>query len=398
MTVPRRAEAHPGGDDFPSLADVQAWLAALPEAIGSLSGTELAEAIPRVERAYERFPELAAQFPRRTLLRRLRAAAATLPDTAAVPLLLLCAAAEPADPACRTALFERAARAHGGALLLALVRLFRSYTAVGWEEIGPAVAALSAEGAGARTILEILSEILDDAGNRPEDAAGLGRVLAPLLASEPAAIEPAALARAAAGARRRLGEASAGAGEAPRRHALAALAERVKARLGPPAWPREDKARPARPGGETAFPSFVAQWPELAIEVPAAQLHADHAVLGADGVLRAGRHGAGAFCCGPRLNLPAGRYRIRIVGEAGAGAEYSMEILCRLGERATVPLCEGRYVRDGPIAGTLAELAFASDIALRDFQVVVRVRSPAAAFALASLAITADRLRPDPED
>lgn len=385
-------------DEFSSLTEAQEWLAALPQAIASLSQAGLVAAIPRIERAYDQFPELLAPFPTRALLRPFRAVADALCDAEAVPLLLLCAAAEPSDPAALAPLFERAARAQGSAALLALVRLFQPYVALGWETIGPAIAALGAQGTGAAATLEILSEILDGTEAPFGSAVALGRVLAPLLLTEPAAaIDPARLAQAAAGARHHLAKTPAGDGGAGRGHDWLALAERLKARLQPPA-PPPGAAPPAWPSGEIGFASFLAQWPELTIAMPAAALQAGHATLGADGVLRAARPEAGLFCSGPRFNLPAGRYRVRIEGEAAAGAEYGVEATCRLGERAAAPLYARRYAPDGPLAGTLAELSFASDIALREFQVVVSVAGSSAAFAIASLAIIADRLRPDPQD
>jgi hypothetical protein len=155
----------------------------------------------------------------------------------------------------------------------------------------------------------------------------------------------------------------------------------------------------AWPPGEPGLPSFLAQWPDLAIEVPARQLYTRYAVLDPDGALRAERHAGGAFCYGPYLNLPAGRYRVRIDGEAASGAEYVARITRSLGDRGPAPVCERRYVRQSRVVGVIAELAFASDIALRNFEVVVDVASPsAAAFAIASVTIKADRLRPDPED
>ncbi|HJU19984.1 MAG TPA: hypothetical protein VJ770_26325, partial [Stellaceae bacterium] len=175
-----------------------------------------------------------------------------------------------------------------------------------------------------------------------------------------------------------------------------ALAERLRARLQPPAAPR-DEARLAWPSGDIGFSLFVAQWPDLTIEVPAAQLYTRYAVLGADGVLRAERHGKGAFCYGPYLNLPAGRYRVRIFGEAAAGAEYTARVACSVEDRKSVPVCEKRYVRDGRSSGAIAELVFASDIELRNFEVVVTATSRSAAIAVAALAITGAGLRPDPE-
>jgi hypothetical protein len=391
-------EARAARDEFASLTEAESWLGGLQEAIGSLSRTELAEAILSVERTYEQFPELAVRFPRRAVLRHFRTAAAALPDAEAVPLLLLCAAAEPSDAISLAGLLERAARAGGSAALFPLLRLFQPYTDLGWEEIGPAVTALAEGGAGAAALLESVGEILGGTEHSPATAAALGRVLAPLLSLEPTVINPAALARGAAGARRRLAEAAVDCCDEERGRRTLALAERLRARLRPPARP-PGGTPVAWPPGEPGLPSFLAQWPDLAIEVPARQLYTRYAVLDPDGALRAERHAGGAFCYGPYLNLPAGRYRVRIDGEAASGAEYVARITRSLGDRGPAPVCERRYVRQSRVVGVIAELAFASDIALRNFEVVVDVASPSiAAFAIASVAITADRLRPDPED
>ncbi|MGH7053800.1 MAG: hypothetical protein ACREFA_08275 [Stellaceae bacterium] len=347
-TLSPPVEAGLGETEPATPAAAQAWLAAVPRALGALSPAELAAMLLRVERIYDRFPELLARFPRRTLLRQVRAVAKTLPEDTALPLLLLCAAAEPSDPTARASLFARAARSRGGASLPALLRLFRPYAAPGRAELGPALAALDPA---------VLSQTGTGVGSAEEPAGGR---------------------------------------DPGRRHEVLALAARLRARLRP-APPPQGAAPPARRRGTIGFASFLAQWPELSIAIPAAQLQADHAGLGADGMLRAVRPAAGPFCSCPVLTLPAGRYRVRITGEAAAGAAYSVEALCRLGGRAAAPLREERYVRDHPIAGILAELVFSSDIALRDFHVVVRVADPPAALAIASLAITGDRLRPDPE-
>jgi|GEM_PF-3138457 hypothetical protein len=394
----RRRRQGQGGaatDEFPSLADAQAWLKDLPQTIGSLPRAELAEAILKSERAYEQFPELAIAFPRRALLRHLRAAAAALPEAEAVPLLLLCAAAEPSDSASLAALFERAARTDGGACVRPLLRLFRRYRKLGWEEIGPAAAALVERQAGAASILEILRKIADGGGDPPEDAE-LGRLLAPLLAGPSATVDPAALLRTAAAARRHLAAAEADDTGAARRRQALALAARLRVRLRPPGRPA-DRERFEWPRGEIGFPAFIAQWPQLAIAIPACQLYTGYAALGADGILRAERHAGAAFCYGPYLNLPAGRYRVRIDGEAGIGAEYLVEAVRSLADRGPVPVCNRRYAQPNGSAGVIAELAFTSTIALRNFEVVVRVTSPSTAFAIAGLTITADRLQADPE-
>lgn len=400
-------EEHAAGGDFAGLAEAQAWLAALPQAVGALCGDKLAAAVRRLDRAYERFPELEAACPRPALLRRMRAAAAALPDAEAVAALLLCAAVEPADHAALAALFERAARARGGTALPALVRLFRPHVALGWRDLGPAITALIARGAGAAAVLDLLSALLGGAGCAAQEAAELGAALAPLLASAaPAATAPAVLARAAAGARRHFDEAGRrGAppsrtdreNAAARRERWLASAERLRARLRPPAR-QEDEPAAAWPTGEVGFASFLAQWGALTITVPACQLSTRYAALDAEGVLRAGRHDGAPFCCGPYLTLPAGRYRVRLVGEAGAGADYRVEARGRPEGGGAAPLAKERYARAEPVAGVLAELAFDSAVELRDFEVVLRVASPSVAVALAALVVSGDRLQTDLED
>ncbi len=392
--------ANPGKEraatsEFRCLAEAEAWLGGLRQTIGSVPRAEFAETMMRIERAYDQFPELALAFPRRALFRHLQSIAAALPDAEAIPLLLLCAAAEPADRASLAGLFERMARANDGPSLRSAFALFRQYLDLGWEELGPAVAVLVEQRAESTVILAIIGEILKKADDPPETVAELGRVLAPLLVAEPGmAIDPTALGRIAAAARRRLATAEAEAGDDGQRRNLLALAERLQTRLRPPARSC-DETRMAWPSGAIGFASFMAQWPDLAIEVPAHYLFTSYAALDAEGMLRAERHAAGAFCYGPYLNLPAGRYRVGIVGEADAGAEYVAQVMHRPKQDAPAPICARRYVRNSRIVGVIAELGFASDVELRDFEVVVNVASASVAFAIAAVTIEADRLRPD---
>jgi hypothetical protein len=381
--------------EFRSLAEAEAWLGGLQQAIGSIPRTEFAQVITRLECAYDQFPELVDLFPRHALFRHFRAVAATLPDAQALPLLLLCAAADPSDRAALAGLFERAARSNGGTFLPPAVALFRRYVDLGWQELGPAVAALVEQRSGAAVILATLAEIVQ-AERPPESVAELGRALASLLANEAPAIDPAALVQAVNAARRHLAAAAAGAGDAAQRRKLLARVEHVKSRLRPPP-PSSGAAHAAWPTGEIGFASFMAQWPDLAIEVPAGQLYTRYAALGPDGVLRAERHTGESFCYGPYLNLPAGRYCVRIIGEAAAGAEYSARITHSLADCGPAPVCERRYRQPSRVSGVIAELAFASDIELRGFEAVVNVTSPSAALAVAAITINADRLQPDPD-
>jgi hypothetical protein len=395
MTVaPQPGEGRAAPGEFVCPAEAEAWLGALQQTIGSIPRTEFAETIMRIERAYDAFPELAVAFPRRALFRHVRSVAAALPDAEAIPLLLLCAAAEPTDRASLAGLFERLARAKDGAPLLSAIALFRPYRDLGWEELGPAVAVLVERRAASAVILAIIGEILTRADDPPETVAELGRVLASRLFTEPGtAIDPAALGRIAAAARRRLAAAERQAdGEVQRQ--LLSLAERLRARLQPPARPF-DEMRMTWPSGEIGFASFIAQWPDLAIGVPAHHLFTSYAVLDADGMLRAERHAAGAFCYGPYLDLPAGRYRVGIIGEADAGAEYVAQVVHRPHQGGPAPICARRYVRNSRTVGVIAELGFANDIELRDFEIVVNVASASVAFAISAVTIEADRLRPD---
>ncbi|HZU87769.1 MAG TPA: hypothetical protein VE993_00795 [Stellaceae bacterium] len=381
--------------EFVSLAEAQAWLAALRETIGSAARAELAEIFMLLERAYDQFPELAVTFPRGALFRYFRAVAAALPDIAALPLLLLCAAAEPSDSASLADLFERAARSDSGASLHSVLQLFRQYVDLGWKELGPAVVALIERRAEAGVILGIASEILKRNERPPEGTAELSRALAPLLFGDrTTAIAAAGLVQTAAAARRRLAAAAAGDSDAVQRQRLLMLAERLRMWLRPPARPSGD-ARLGWPHGETGFPSFVAQWPDLAIEVPARQLCTSYAVLGADGVLRAERHTGEAFCHGPYLNLPAGRYRIRIIGEAGADAEYIVQIVKYWENGWSAIICTDKYVQSSTIFGIIADLVFSSDDEMHDLEVVVKVLNTEVEFSVGSIKICTDHLRRD---
>jgi hypothetical protein len=60
----------------------------------------LIDALERLDRAYDEFPELELDRPRREVLAGLQSTAETLPDRVAIPLLMYCAAAgSPGSPA-----------------------------------------------------------------------------------------------------------------------------------------------------------------------------------------------------------------------------------------------------------------------------------------------------------
>jgi hypothetical protein len=80
-------------DTFGSLSLGQAYIDSVGENIGSLGGGELIDALERLDRACDEFPELELDRPRREVLAGLQSTAETLPDRVAIPLLMYCAAA-----------------------------------------------------------------------------------------------------------------------------------------------------------------------------------------------------------------------------------------------------------------------------------------------------------------
>ena len=87
---------------FASREAAGAFVAAAEAAAASLAVGELPEFFDRLASAWDEFPELELETPRRAAFERLRAAAEALPDEQALPLLLLCAAC---DPGATAALF-----------------------------------------------------------------------------------------------------------------------------------------------------------------------------------------------------------------------------------------------------------------------------------------------------
>jgi hypothetical protein len=137
-----------------------------------------------------------------------------------------------------------------------LVRWFRELR---WDAIEPVVGVLRRQGR-TDTILEIISAVLDHPTFfDKESAAGLGELLADLLADEhPLEIGRDGLIEFVHSARHRLKQLPRSRHQAGSREALLAMAERLWASPPPPPRPHPGRAWPS---GRLSFDEFLLQWP-----------------------------------------------------------------------------------------------------------------------------------------
>jgi hypothetical protein len=230
--------------ELASLSLARAYIDAARERAGSLGARELIDTLDRVDRAYQEFPELALERPRSSL----------------APLVMLLL-----DQIVREPLYPPGQRAELSptAEVSSLVRRFR---ALPWDAIEPVVGVLRQQGR-TDTILEIISAVLDHPTVfDKEHAAGLGELLADLLADEhPLKIGRDGLTEFVHAARRRLRQLPRSRHQAGSREALLAMAERLWASPPPPPRPHPGRAWPS---GRLSFDEFLLQWP-CEIELPA---------------------------------------------------------------------------------------------------------------------------------
>ena len=231
-------------DELASLSLARAYIDAAREGVGSLGARELIDTLDRVDRAYQEFPELAVEGPRSSV-------------ASLVMLLLDQLVREPLCPPGQRAELSPTAE------VSSLVRRFRELR---WDAIEPVVGVLRQQGR-TDTILEIISAVLDHPTFfDKESAAGLGELLADLLADEhPLKIGRDGLTEFVHSARRRLKQLSRSRHQAGSREALLAMAERLWASPPPPPRPHPGRAWPS---GRLSFDEFLLQWP-CEIEFPA---------------------------------------------------------------------------------------------------------------------------------
>jgi hypothetical protein len=231
-------------DELASLSLARAYIDAAREQVGSLGARELIDTLDRVDRAYQEFPELALERPRGSL----------------APLVMLLLDQLVREPLCPPG---QRAELSPTAEVSSLVRWFRELR---WDAIEPVVGVLRQQGR-TDTILEIISAVLDHPTLfDKESAAGLGELLADLLAGEhPLKIGRDGLTEFVHSARRRLKQLPRSRHQAGSREALLAMAERLWASPPPPPRPHPGRAWPS---GRLSFDEFLLQWP-CEIEFPA---------------------------------------------------------------------------------------------------------------------------------
>src|SRR5579864_3275839 len=126
-----------------SAAAANEWLRAAPRHLTSLAGAQLIDAVARIDDAYDQFPELEIAIPRRELVDELRALLDCANGEAALPLLMACAALDPAPAAeLVIALLDGMVRAGQGEASARAVAILARRRAIAGGEIAPAVAEL----------------------------------------------------------------------------------------------------------------------------------------------------------------------------------------------------------------------------------------------------------------
>jgi hypothetical protein len=251
---------------FGSLALGKAYVDTVRERISSLGGRKLIDALERLDRAYDEFPELELARPRGELREDLRSAAERMPDRAAIPLLMYCVASDPSCSPSVTSLLDKITQSDGWSSLLPALPLLCRSREFSWEAVKPIVNVLRQEGR-AETVLQLISRVLNCTKfTNEESVSEFGEILKGLLSDQhPLAIDSAVLARAVRSARHRLRQPSIGANEPEARTALLAMAERMSATSSL----ARSNSHPdlGWPSGRMSFDEFLLQWP-CEIELP----------------------------------------------------------------------------------------------------------------------------------
>ena len=248
------------------MALARAYIDTVQESIGSLAGSALIDALERLDDAYDAFPELELDRPRGKLLEGLRSTAESMPDQAAIPLLMYCASASPSSSSSLASLIDKIIKSDYRPSLSAVLRSLIPSQRFCWRTVEPVINALRQQGR-TETVLQLISEILSCTEfPQSESAAAFGDILIPLLSYQPRlGIDSVLLALAVRSARRRLSHSAPARREPGSREVLLAMANRLRAspshkRLNPP-------ADLAWPSGRMSFDEFLLQWP-CEVELP----------------------------------------------------------------------------------------------------------------------------------
>jgi len=252
---------------FCSLALGRAYIDSVQHSVSSLEGGDLIDALGRLDNAYDEFPELELERPRRAVLEGLQSTAQDLSDRAAIPLLMYCAAAGPSYSSALASLVEIIVKSDFHPVLPAVLRSSCRDREFCWGAIEQVINVLRQRGRE-ETVLQLISEALRCTKfSKDEDAANAGEVLKRLLGDpDRLGIDSAVLARAVRSARDRLTRPSLGQNEAPPREALLTTAERLRPALSPPRLAAHFDL--GWPSGRMSFNEFLLQWP-CEVELPA---------------------------------------------------------------------------------------------------------------------------------
>ena len=327
LAEPSRSRYAPA-EEPDRLARASEWLHAAPRRLAGLAGEQLLNEVARIDDAYDQFPELEIDFPRRTLVNELQSTAVCVAGQGALPLLMACAALDPSpSSALVAALFEGMARAGQGEATGGVAAILARRRAVTSDEVAPAVAELCRQGRVPAALALTAAASGGDDGDPGAAAAPLDAGLKRLLFSGgDAATDPSGLARTILSARDRVRrsirpQAKGSPGQPRLAPRLLELAERVAGKL-----PRHPVSPPSVAAtavpwrtGRLGFAEFAAQWPEIrgvAIEwLPA--MRVGHAGERRHAGICAKPGQTGHLVYGPYVKLGAGDYRVRIRWDAG---------------------------------------------------------------------------------
>jgi Domain of unknown function (DUF4214) len=244
-----------------SLSLSRAYIETIRGKFGALGGAELIDALERLDRAYDEFPELELDRPRRAVLEGLQFTAEHLPDRAAIPLLMYCvAAADPSCPSALASLVEKTIEAGFEQSLPAVLRSLCRCREFFWPEIELVANVLRKRGRP-EALLQLISEVLSCTKfTKAKDVSEFGDVLTRLLSGpHRPEINNAMLAGAVRSARHRLSPLSVDRGGPASREAPLARAERLRATLSPPRFSPHPNL--GWPSGRLSFQEFLLQWP-----------------------------------------------------------------------------------------------------------------------------------------
>jgi hypothetical protein len=255
--------------ELDSLSLGRAYIDTIRESIVSLSGGELISALERLETVYDEFPELELDRPRGTVLQSLRSAAESMPNRAAIPMLMYCAAANPSCSSSLASLVDKIIKSDYSSSLSAVLRLLCHCREFCWGAIEPLVNVLQQQGRQ-NAVVQVISGVLGCTEFTKEGSVSeFGDILKRLLSDRrQPGIDSALLAQAVRSARRRLSRPSPARNEPGSRAVLLAMAARL--RLTSSAAPLSPYPDLAWSSGRMSFDEFLLQWPcevELPIEL-----------------------------------------------------------------------------------------------------------------------------------